>query len=257
MAPVGRLVKLSKVESRWGRRARLSLAAAGVLVAAFALAACGGSATLSSREPGGAGGKGETTTTAAVLTAGRGGSTPRGSASGVPRACTLVSAAQVSAALGVSINRTSETPEGSGTECSWSFTATSLVKGLGTNATLEVARSATGMSRSAFYRSIEDLGALKFAPVTVDGIPAVQGFGSSQPEVVVDTGQVTITVAALSTISIKDEAHAALAIAGDAVTSACRIVRCSRCDTFPVIATPVQGGQRAWVRCPTGRGSKN
>jgi hypothetical protein len=231
MAAVDRPVTMPRAEGRWRHRARLSAPAVGVLAAACALAACGGgSATLSSRSSrglGGAGGKGGTTPIAAAPTAGSGKSSSGGSASGTPKACTLVSAAQVSAALGVSINRTSEEPEGNGTECSWTFTATSLVKGLGTNATLEVARSATGMTRSAFYRSIEKVQALKFVPVTVDGIPAVQGFGSSQPEVVVDIGPVTITVAALSTISTTDEGPAALAITGDAVSSACRRVRCS------------------------------
>ena len=208
-------------------RMRIQGLAIGLVVAASVLATCGGGAgSSSSRGPGGlSDGRGSTTTV--VRTAGRGGSGPSESASGAPRACTLVSAAQVGAALDVSINRTTEEPDGSGTTCTWSFTATSLVKGLGTNATLSVKRSAASSTRAALYRTLENEPELKFAPVTIDGIPAVHGFGSPQPEVLVDVGPVTMTIAALSTISAADDGPAVLAIAGDAISSVCRVVRCS------------------------------
>ncbi|MHB8319467.1 MAG: DUF3558 family protein [Acidimicrobiales bacterium] len=214
----------------WGRgrhRERVPVLAVGLVAAACVLAACGGGSGASNlRRPGGVSGKsGSTTTVPGSL--GKAGSGSGGSASGAPRACTLVSAAQVSAALGVSVNRTREEPDGSGTSCSWSFTATSLVKGLGTNATLSVKRSAVGLTRAAFYRTLENEPELKFAPVTIDGIPAVHGFGSSQPEVLVDVGPVTMTIAALSTISAADDGPAVLAIADDAVSSVCRMVSCS------------------------------
>jgi len=222
-------VAMSRSTNCGHRRTRRSVLAVGVVTAASVLAACGsGSVTSSS---GGAVSMGGTAAPAAPAAgsgeSASGGSASGGPASGIPKACTLVLAAQVSAALDVPINRTSEKPEGSGTECSWSFTSTSLVKGLGTNATLDVKRSAAGMTRSSFYQSIENVQQLQFAPVNVDGIPAVQGFGSSQPEVVIDVGPVTITIAALSTISATDDGPAALAIAGDAVSNMCHMVRCS------------------------------
>ncbi len=218
------------VAGAWGRgrhRERVPVLAVGLVAAACVLAACGGGSGASNlRRPGGVSGKsGSTTTVPGSL--GKAGSGSGGSASGAPRACTLVSAAQVSAALGVSVNRTREEPDGSGTSCSWSFTATSLVKGLGTNATLNVKRSTAGLTRAAFYRMLENEPGLKFAPVTIDGIPAVHGFGSPQPEVLVDVGPVTMTIAALSTVSAADDSPAVLAIAGDAVSSVCRKVSCS------------------------------
>jgi len=83
------------------------------------------------------------------------------------------------------------------------------------------------MTRSAYYRSIENVQALKFTPVMVGGIPAVRGMGPAQVEVLVDVGPVTITVAALSTVSAALDGPAALKIAGAAVANACRTVRCS------------------------------
>jgi hypothetical protein len=212
---------MSKGERGARRWARCAGSVGGVVVAACVLAACGGGSVASaSSRPRGAGGGGATTTTVPTTSSG-------GSGSEMPKACALVSAAQVSAALGVTIDRTSEEPNGSGTSCSWTFTATSLVKGLGSNAQLDVRRSTTGLSRSAYYRSIENVSQLKFVPVTIDGIPAVHGFSSPQPEVVVDVGPVTMTIAALSTISAADDGPAVLAIAGDAVSSLCRKVSCS------------------------------
>lgn len=229
MAAVGGTVASASASAagRGRPRTRVQGLATGLVVSASVLAACGGGGGASSSgRPGGvSGGRGSTTTV--VRTVGRGGSGPGGSASGAPRACTLVSAGQVGAALDVSINRTSEEPDGSGTTCTWSFTATSLVKGLGTNATLTVKRSTAGSTRAAFYRTLENEPELKFSPITIDGIPAVHGFGSPQPEVVVDVGPVTMTIAALSTISAADDGPAVLAIAGDAVSSVCRMVSCS------------------------------
>jgi hypothetical protein len=223
VAAVGSPVTMPRASDRGRRRTLLTVPVFWAVAAACLLAACGGGSVTPSSA--GAGGKGGTATPV-VPTAGSGGSGSGRSGSGIPKACTLASAAQVSAALGVSINRTSG-DQGSGTGCSWTFEATSLVKGLGTSATLNVNRSAAGMTRSAFYRSIENVQQLKFAPISVDGIPAVQGFGSSQPEVIVDVGPVAIVVAALSTISATDDGPAALAIAGDAVTNLCRTVHCS------------------------------
>ena len=110
--------------------------------------------------------------------------------------------------------------------CTWTFTATSLVKGLGSNADLLVHASARGVTRTAIYHDIEGVSALQFKPVTVDGIPGVHGFGA-QTEVVVDVGPVTMTAAALSTISAAVDGPAALTIASDAVAKLCRSVRCS------------------------------
>jgi hypothetical protein len=229
MTAVDGLTTTPMARGRVRRRAHLSIPAFAVLAAALALAACGGvSAAPSSSAPAAGGHNGRSTTaTAGGQGAGSGGSSSGGSTSGIPKACALVSASQVSAALGVPINRTSGTPDGSGTECSWTYKTTSLVKGLGSSATLKVTPSPTDMTRSAYYRSIENVQALKFAPAMVDGIPAVRGMGSAQIEVLVDIGPVTMTVAALSTLSPAVDGPAALAIAGDAVANACRTVRCS------------------------------
>jgi hypothetical protein len=123
MPAVDRLITTPMAERRVRRRARLSVPAFGVLASALALAACGGgSAAPSSSAPAAGGHKGRpTTATTGGPRAGSDGSSSGGSASGIPKACTLVAESQVSAALGVPINRTSETPNGSGTECSWTY----------------------------------------------------------------------------------------------------------------------------------------
>jgi len=229
MSVVDRLPTTPMAQRRVRRRTRLSVPAFGVLAAALALAACGGGSAApssSARAAGGHNGRSTTATTGGP-SAGSDGSSSGGSASSIPKACGLVAESQVSAALGVPINRTSETPNGNGNECSWTYKTTSLVKGLGSSATLVVGPSPTSMTRSAYYRSIENVQALTFTPVMVGGIPAVRGMGPAQVEVLVDVGPVTMTVAALSTISAAADGPAALEIAGAAVANACRTVRCS------------------------------
>ncbi len=216
-----------------------------LLVAAASLGACGASGSPHAAGARGAGSRvsstgggttattritGGTTTTSPGAAASTSTVPPTGSqpvsAAGLPDSCGLVPAALVGKALEVTIGKGTYSPDGSGAMCTWTFASSSLVKGLGSNADLLVERNTTGSSRSEIYQELDKTSALRFAPVTIDGIPAVHGFGD-QVEVFADLGPVTVTVAALSTISASLDGHASLAIADAAVAKLCRSLHCS------------------------------
>ncbi|MDA8061006.1 MAG: hypothetical protein M0T80_01015 [Actinomycetota bacterium] len=216
-----------------------------LLLTAASLGACGASGSPHAAGAGGAasrgsstgGGSTTTSSTGVPTTTTSGGAAattstvpPTGSqpvsAAGLPDPCGLVPAALVGKALEVTIGKGTYSPDANGAMCTWTYTASSLVKGLGSNADLLVERNTTGSSRSEIYQELDKTSALRFAPVTIDGIPAVHGFGD-QVEVFADLGPVTVTVAALSTISASLDGHASLAIADAAVAKLCRSLHCS------------------------------
>jgi len=144
----------------------------------------------------------------------------------LPLACSLVSKAQVAAALNVPVNSQSAQGSGNHSQCSWTYSASSLVTGLGSSATIRI-QPPISSTPTQYYNSLKaEASPLGFHSIRIDNIAALEGFGSANPEVLVDTGSALITVASISTISSKIDASASISIATDAVEKLCAEVSC-------------------------------
>lgn len=109
-------------------------------------------------------------------------------------------------------------------QCNWIVQAPTLVPGLGSNANVSLYPRST-LSRQDYYKQIESLTPLQFKSETIDGIPAVVGFGANN-EVQVDVGPTVVIVAALSTVSSSRNSAAAQEIATNAVGNLCHWISC-------------------------------
>jgi len=196
--------------------------AAVLLASATLISACGHAATSAAASS-------TTQRSSTTASAGTTASTAIKSASGsgaLPPPCSLVTEAQASAALGATVTEVKPTIVGSRTGCKWVVKASSLVTGLGSNAVLDL-RPPPISSRSVLYQRLESVAGLHFKPVTLDGIPAVAGFGA-QNEVQADVGPTLLIVAALSTVSAAKNSTAAEQFATYALEALCQKVSCQR-----------------------------
>lgn len=147
-------------------------------------------------------------------------------ATSLPLACSLASKTQVAAALKVPVNSQSAQGSGNHSQCSWTYSASSLVTGIGSSATIRI-QPPISSTPTQYYNSLKtEESLLDFHSIKIDNIAAVEGFGPANPEVVVDTGSALITVASISTISPKIDASASISIATDAVEKLCAEVSC-------------------------------
>ena len=144
----------------------------------------------------------------------------------LPQACALLSSSQVSRILGlpVGIGKQSARLNG-GTQCSFTDTKSSLTSGLGSTALVVVNRAPVGSSRSQYYQADKsDNNALNFQSVTVNGMPALAGFGGSQIELYL--GEVVLQTQIVNTYQASSEKSDSIAIAGLASTTICRKISC-------------------------------
>lgn len=220
---------MQSLPGRHGHHVPLAQLAAVALASATLLAACGGKG--SPAAVGSTTTRRSSTTTSTTLSRGATTSTASSSSTtrsmrALPPPCSLMTAAQASAALGATVTEVETTVVGSRKGCKWVVKASSLVTGLGSNIVLDLSPPPSS-SRSRYYKRIEATRELNFKPVKIAGIPAVAGFGPDN-EVQVDVGPALVGVAALSSVSAEKNSTAAEQAATYIVEALCRKIACRR-----------------------------
>lgn len=199
-----------------GHTARLGAMA---LIAAGVLAGCGAAASTSSTStslP-----STPTTATNAGATPSAG-STPQSfAAANLPDPCSLVTAAEASAALQVPLRETQDQSSADSRSCDWVDTTSSLGAGLGSSMNLYIYPGPT-VSQRRYYQTLESQAA--FVPTEIDGYRAVV----NGAEYEVDLGSILLSGDAISTVSQQVATGAERTLIGSAIGRACEVVRCER-----------------------------
>lgn len=157
-----------------------------------------------------------TTTTSAKATG------TSGATQGLPSPCSLITKSQVSAIFALKINSVTS----SAGQCNWVYSSSKLVTGLGSNATLDLNKPTVGQTPSAYYKLLFKTDkALNFKPTTIDNLEAANGFAAH--EILIDTGSLIVTVAAITTVPGGSSLQVANQIATIVVKNICSKYSCS------------------------------
>ena len=124
--------------------------------------------------------------------------------SNFPQPCSLATKAQVSSILSVPINSVASNNSSNSLQCTWLYETKKLTTGLGSNIVVNIDKVPPGQTPTQYYNVLFDNlnKPYGFHKIMVDNIPAAFGFAND--EVLVDTGNATIIIASLSTVSGTD-----------------------------------------------------